>query len=187
MASHGTRSRYNAGCRCDPCRMANREYERSRCMRRVAEECGAPARMVDAGPVRERLQELQSRGYSEKEICRLSGISRSCIRGISRKHHRSGKPVSRVRRETKDAIFSIKGRRMPSAGQIVDATWMAGWIHEYKSRGMSIATMQRITHIDRQTLDALLHGKRSTVVGRTLHRFLMCKPALDKAIGKGRA
>ncbi len=28
--NHGTRSRYNSGCRCEPCRQANRDYARRR-------------------------------------------------------------------------------------------------------------------------------------------------------------
>jgi hypothetical protein len=29
-AQHGNRSRYNAGCRCDPCKGANRDYQKMR-------------------------------------------------------------------------------------------------------------------------------------------------------------
>jgi hypothetical protein len=30
VAQHGTRSKYNGGCRCEPCRLAARAYERQR-------------------------------------------------------------------------------------------------------------------------------------------------------------
>lgn len=40
MASnHGTRTRYNAGCRCDECKLASREYDKAR---RLAGRRGAP-------------------------------------------------------------------------------------------------------------------------------------------------
>lgn len=183
-SAHGTRSRYNSGCRCGECRRANREYEHSRKMRKVAEECGAPASMVDAGPVREKLACLRAQGYSGREICRLSGLSRSCLRGIERTHHRSGRPVAKVRRETKDAIFSIKGKRMPAAAQLVDAGWMAGWVRGYKASGMSVARMLRISGIDRQVLDAVSKGKQATVTGRTFYEFVRSKPRLDEAARK---
>lgn len=184
MAEHGTRARYSAGCHCDECRKANRDYERARTMRKVAEECGAPAALVDADPVRKKLMQLRRHGCTEREICRITGLSRSCLNNIMRAHPRTGRPVEKVRRETRDAIFGIESKRMPSAGQNIGAQWMAEWIREYRTCGLSVACMSRISGIDRRVLDGLLHGSRRAVKGKTFHRFLMSKPALDKRAGR---
>lgn len=182
MSEHGTRSRYVSGCRCDECRRANREYERRRTMMKVAVECGAPSPMVDAEPVRRRIDDLLAGGYSRREICRITGLSRSALHSITTAHHRSGKPVKMVRRETKDAIFAIRGRRSLSGHQVVSARWMAGQVERYLSLGMSVAGLSRVTGIDRQVLDALVHGRRRSVNASTLQAFVKAKPALDSML-----
>lgn len=179
---HGTRSRYNSGCRCDECRRANREYERRRTMTRIAVECGAPSPMVDAEPVRRRILDLLAAGYSRREICRISGLARTTLHSITTAHHRSGKPVKMVRRETKDAIFAIRGRRSLSGHQVVSARWMADQVARYLSLGMSVAGLSRVTGIDRQVLDGLVHGRRRGVNASTLHAFVRAKPALDSML-----
>lgn len=182
MAEHGQRSRYVAGCRCDDCRRANREYYRKRTMQKVAEECGAPATMVDAEPVRLKLLALYEQGYTQREVCRLTGLSRSTLRSIVVAHHRSGRPVAMVRRETKDAICAIKGRRCLSAAQRVDAEWMARQVKRYLERGLSVAQLSRAVGIDRQTLDRIAHGGPCKVEARTLHAFVSAKPACDRLL-----
>lgn len=91
--------------------------------------------------------------------------------------------MRRVLRKTKDAIFSIRGRRRLTAGQRVDASWMAGWLREYRGAGLSVAEMSRAAGIDRQVLDRLLHGKGDKVLARTLHAFVVAKPELDRKAG----
>ena len=177
-ASHG---RYVQGCRCRACREANAAYERERKIRRMREECGAPTMWVDAEPVRRMLSKLYARGYTAREIERLSGVGHTQQYQIVHRHWRTGKPVKRVLRKTKDALMTIRGsRRNLTAGQRVDASWMAGWVREYRDAGLSVAGMSRSTGIDRQVLDSLLHGRRKTVRARTLHAFVSAKPALDR-------
>lgn len=180
-ASHG---RYVSGCRCRACKAANSDYERRRKMRLVREECGAPSMWVDAAPVREKLLRLYAQGYTAKEIERVCGVGHTQQYQIVHRHWRTGKPVSRVLRRTKDAIFAVRGRRSLTAGQRVDASWMAGWLREYRDKGVSVAEMSRTCGIDRQVLDALIHGTRSQVRARTLYAFVTAKPALDR-ISKG--
>lgn len=40
-AQHGTRTRYNAGCRCDDCVKASRDYDKQRRLNRAAAKVGA--------------------------------------------------------------------------------------------------------------------------------------------------
>lgn len=181
MAEHGTRSRYNSGCRCAECRRANCEYEKRRVRMRAHERMGRPAAMVDAAPVRDKLLRLYASGYSEKEVCRLTGLSRSTLRGITKVHHRSGRPVRRVRRETKDAIFSIGNRRSVAPHQLVDASWFSEWAGEYVRRGLTIRDMEAVSGIDYQVLRALARDRPEKIEGRTAYAFLVAKPALDRA------
>ena len=47
MASeHGSRTRYNAGCRCDACKLASREYDKSRRQRMLSSK-HAPATVTN--------------------------------------------------------------------------------------------------------------------------------------------
>ena len=87
-----------------------------------------------------------------------------------------------VRRETKDAIFAIRGRRSLSGHQIVSARWMADQVARYLSLGMSVAGLSRVTGIDRQVFDGLVHGRRRGVNASTLHAFVKAKPALDSML-----
>ena len=181
-ASHG---RYVQGCRCRACREANAAYERERKIRRTREECGAPTMWVDAEPVRRTLVKLYAQGYTAREIERLSGVGHTQQYQIVHRHWRTGKPVKRVLRKTKDALMAMRGgRRSLTAGQRVDASWMAGWVREYAERGLSVAEMSRTCGVDRQTLDALRHGRRKAVQARTLHAFVAAKPELDRKVGR---
>lgn len=154
-------------------------------MRAVREECGAPTMWVDAEPVRDRLLRLYAMGYTRKEVERLCGVGHTQQYQIVHRHWRTGRPVTRVLRKTKDAVFSIRTQRRLTQGQRVDASWMAGWLREYRDAGVSVAEMSRRTGIDRQVLDRLLHERQARVEAGTLHAFVSAKPALDRMAGMG--
>lgn len=177
-ASHG---RYVSGCRCAACRNANTQYERGRTRRKLYRK---PSGFVDAQPVRERIAKLLSLGYSLREIVRLSGVGRTTINSIVAGHWRTGRPVARCRRETKDAIFSIKGQRRLTAGQMVDAAQMRNDLERWRSAGMSVARISRLSGIDRQVIDRVLAGQ-DRVLARTLHAHMSARPALDAEAGTG--
>ncbi len=149
-------------------------------MRLVAEECGAPPAMVDAGEARTALERLFAKGCTWREVSRLTGLSKSSIHSIVNAHWRTGKPVARVRRETLEAILAAEGKRSLSAGQYVGCAWMAGWLRDYRSQGVPIAAISRACGIDRQVLDAMVHGKRQRIRARTLYEFVKHKPAIDR-------
>lgn len=68
LPAHGTRPRYLRGCRCLPCRNANKRY----CKQYRARTVRQPVR-VDAAPVRRRLQEWVDQGYSQTQIAAAVG------------------------------------------------------------------------------------------------------------------
>ena len=63
LPPHGKRPRYLRGCRCLPCRDANKRY----CKQYRVKTVQKPIR-VDATPVRNRLQEWADQGYSQTQI-----------------------------------------------------------------------------------------------------------------------
>ena len=147
---------------------------------------GRPSGLVDAEPVRRRVRELMAAGYTYAELGKLAGVSRTTLHGLMVAHWRTGRPVKRCSRELKDKVFSISGRRRLTAGQKVDAGWMAGWLSSYREAGVTAAEMARRIGVDRQVVDALLHGRRSHVRASTLHAFVLAKPGLDRLAGRGR-
>lgn len=173
-ASNG---RYVAGCRCDACKAARSAYERGRARNRAY---GRPTEFVDAEPVRAKVRQLQSQGYTYAEMERLAGVPRSTLHGLMCRHWRTGRPVKRCRRELKDRLCSIKGQRRLSQAQRVDASWMAEQLRSYRSHGVSAAEMARRIGCDRKVVDALLHGKRGRVRAETLYKFMLAKPGLDE-------
>lgn len=68
LPAHGERARYLRGCRCLPCRDANKRY----CKRYRVKTVRQPVR-VDATPVRNRLQEWADQGYSHTQIANAVG------------------------------------------------------------------------------------------------------------------
>lgn len=176
-ASHG---RFVQGCRCRACRDANKAYERQR-TRNAA--YGRPSYLVDAEPVRQRIRKLQSMGYTYDEIERLSGVGHTTIHGIMVRHWRTGKPVKRCKRATKDAIFGIRGQRRVTQGQKMDASEMVNDCRRWMDAGLSVAAISRTAGLDRQIYDALLHGRRSKVFARTLHAHRSARPTLDRMAG----
>lgn len=173
-ASNG---RYASGCRCDACKAARSEYEKMRVRLRAY---GRPTEFVDAEPVRAKVRQLQAQGYTYAEMARLAGVPKSTLHGLMRRHWRTGEPVKRCRRELKDRLCSIKGRRSLTQAQRVDASWMAEQLRSYRSHGVSAAEMARRIGCSRQVVDALLHGERGRVRAETFRKFMLAKPGLDE-------
>lgn len=138
MSEHGTRTKYVAGCRCDACRQANRDYarERDRHMRRVA--YGIEKRneaTVDATEARNHLLWLQSLGIGTRTVAQRTGLSRSALCKI-----RNGE-TDKVLVDTEQRIMCLfRDTRQPL--MLVDATrtWrLVGWLQQQGWSNASIA------------------------------------------------
>lgn len=165
-----SRGRYVQGCRCDACREANRLYHRANQRKNLLIEVGRDVSgFVEAEPVRRKVRHLVSQGYTLREICRLSGVSRTTMSQLMGAHWRTGKPVKRCRRETKDAICAIKGRRNLRARTLVDAEVMAGNVREW-AEWLTPLEIADALRIKRDTVYRLLHGQRR-VLGETLYAY----------------
>lgn len=89
MRDHGTRACYvfgpqpggdrSNGCRCDPCRAANRAYQRNRDRARRRPDVTVEPAYIDAGEVRRHLRWLSRHGVGLRTVAARSGVPRSAL------------------------------------------------------------------------------------------------------------
>ena len=151
---HGTRVAYVAdGCRCTPCRAANRATERHR-MAALRVGCWQP--YVDPGPARVRLKLLRDNGVGLDQIAKITNTPKSTIRRLLREPEFSPR---RIRPETADRLMAVR----PSPEYVaprsqVDAAETRCRIEILVAAGHSIPELARAL------------GKSSVSLRRTLDR-----------------
>jgi lambda repressor-like predicted transcriptional regulator len=160
---HGNRSSYVAGCRCEPCRQANRDYARNLERRHRRDRYGIQpfqtVTLVDPKETRRHLAWLNSQGIGLRTIVDQTGLSRSNLQRIvrgDRKH---------ITARTADRILAIGLHRTPPP--LVDADQAWAIIATLNARGLSNAEIARRlghkrpavqisrTRVRRETLDRL--------------------------------
>jgi hypothetical protein len=115
--AHGKRARYVAGCRCEPCTEANREYAR---MRDKMNRMGLGDPLVDAKRARAHILRLSKAGIGRNAVSDVSGVARSALQEI-----RKGRK-KKLRKSTLAKILAVKPDIVPPANaRLVDAkeTW----------------------------------------------------------------
>lgn len=109
---HGTHVRYvqgpneydarGIGCRCEPCRQSNRDYEKERSQRTE------PA-YVAAGPARAHLAWLSTHNIGLKTISKISGLSHGGLSKLVHGDYGRGMPPSRrIRPATAERILALR-------------------------------------------------------------------------------
>jgi hypothetical protein len=76
---HGVRVRYTAGCRCEPCRTANRDYERRRKKARIFH---GPNALVPSDRVRKHIKALSRKNVGYKQVAATANVSKSILAEI---------------------------------------------------------------------------------------------------------
>lgn len=100
---HGTHAAYVLDrCRCEPCRAANRDYERERAHRIE------PA-YISAGPARAHIADLAEAGVGLKQIAKASGLSQGTLWKLVYGVRGRG-PSRRIRKATHDKIIAVTPR-----------------------------------------------------------------------------
>lgn len=144
--AHGTYVKYVIEhCHCEPCRKANREYERERQRRmRRPDEVWCP--YVPAGRARAHLQELAAQGVGPKTVAKLSGvphgsISRIMYGGYGDRGKRRP-PSKRIRPETERKILAVEVRDAAGGQKIPGGpTWKL--LDDLIARGFSKSWIAR--------------------------------------------
>lgn len=174
-------NRYAQGqCRCPACREAHRVYYLKRRKFQAAVAQGsAPSTFVDAGPVRAKVRSLLAAGYTEREIARVAGIARNTVTALVNGNPATGEPLKKVRRTTKDAICSIRGRRHLTEGARVDASLMAGHVREWRE-ALPATEIAAILGIGKTVVYDLLRGKER-VSGKVFYAYVVHREAAWKA------
>lgn len=145
------------GCRCEPCRLANRTYERDRARR-------TEPPYVSATPVREHLAYLSSQGVGWKTAARAAGLSPSVVWKIL--YGRNGKPTKRCRPATAERLLAVTssaglaGSRVDAGPtwEIIDSLLAKGWTKSAINRaiGNTSGGLQiRRTTVERGTAAAI--------------------------------
>jgi len=105
--AHGVRARYTAGCRCLECKRANTLYARKLAIGYVR---GQSNPLVDAGPMRAWLLELQARGIGSRAVQASCDVSRTVLVDVM-----AGRKL-RVRAKTLKRVLAVdEGARADSA------------------------------------------------------------------------
>lgn len=73
---HGTRTRYQQGCRCLPCRVATAAYQRQRV---AARQRGESNKLVSAEQVKAHLEKLSSAGVGKLTVSEITGIHHASL------------------------------------------------------------------------------------------------------------
>lgn len=115
--AHGTNARYHIDkCRCEPCRAAAREYERTK-NRQIAYGRWQP--YVDAEPARQHVLALRAAGMGPKRIAEVSGVPHGSLAKLVYGDKTRGMgPSRRIRPETEAKLLAVQPD--PYEGAIVD-------------------------------------------------------------------
>ena len=159
--AHGTRVAYVAdGCRCTPCRAANRAAERHRT---AALRSGCWQPLVDATPARAHLRLLREHGVGLDQIVKISRTPKSTIRRLMREPTVA---PARIRTETAVRLNAIQiSPDHLSPRSQVDAAETRARIQELLDAGHAIPDLARA--LGRTPVSLRRTLTRSSVTART--------------------
>ena len=123
--AHGTYVKYvQERCHCEPCKAANRDYERRRqAAIRNPDQVWAP--YVPAGPARRHAQQLAAAGLGLKQLARVSGVSHGTLtKLIYGDQVRGAGPSKRIRQSTADRILAVTAADRAGGSRVAaESTW----------------------------------------------------------------
>ncbi len=179
--AHGTYVKYVVErCGCEPCRAANRDYERRR-QRAMARPDELWLPYVPAGPARRHLAALARQGVGLKTVAKLTGLAhRALTKIVYGDAVRGMAPSKRVRSETLVAILGVQvdqaggGQKVP-AGQtwaLLDELIAAGYTRSF----LGAALGSRAKHPSLQIRRDQVRASTARAV-EALHRRLIDQQA----------
>jgi len=154
---HGTRARYVCGCRCEPCRIANREYARSRYRaQHVRKEWNG---LVSADKARAHLAALSEQGIGRRAVGEACDVNHNSLAAIIR-----GKKTQ-IRAETEKRILAVDSSARADGSQVPGRrTW--NLIGKLLEMGFSKASLAKRLGYESPAIQI----KRKVVLARTAQR-----------------
>jgi AraC-like DNA-binding protein len=141
--AHGTHAKYAVEhCRCDDCRLAQRDYNRNR-LRQLSRPDGVWCPYVDAGPARDHLAWLASCGVGLKTVARVGGLSHGTLSKLVYGEPARGMgPSKRIRPATAEKIMAVMPHQAAGAQRVpAGPTWRL--LDELIARGWSRSELAR--------------------------------------------
>lgn len=172
-----SRGRYNMGCRCFACHVANADYEHERQHR--PDKCRTTPMVGEKATrrARARVRSWLADGHSLREVGRATCVGRTALRTLLYGKHpnaamRGGNPMvsKRMKRANYEAIMRCDmSRRKIAGGTYVDAKPVVDAIEWLTAHGVRRARIAREAGVPSATIYQL--GKRDTVRFETMKRI----------------
>lgn len=165
--------RYESGCRCYSCCKAHQEYERA-----WAKQDRSMVGEQQVKKAQKKLRSWLDQGFSIREICRATGITRNSIRILLTGKHpsapidvKTGKYVmpKRMSRANYNRIMACEKPNAPTRKSRVDASSLNSAIKWLDEHGVKRATIVKMSGLPERTVYSL--GDRKTCEYGTLSRI----------------
>lgn len=154
---HGQRNCYVLDrCRCLPCCYAASVYEQERAKRNAY----GRANYIDAEPARAHVAKLMAAGVGLKRIVAVSGTSQGVLWKLVYGKN-GGTPSRRVTRQTADRLLALDPAdpALLADGATTSSVGTARRLQALACLGWSVGRLATESGMDRQRLDAALHGR----------------------------
>lgn len=155
---HGDRVRYVIDkCRCRPCRDAASQYARDLNRRHMY----GKTTYVPADKARQHVRSLQAQGMGWKRVADAAGLTESVVwKMLYGDPARGMAPSKRIRPATEAKILAVELDIAP--GMNVAPTGTTRRLQALVAIGWSVGQISRRSGLDRQCLDAAIHGNGIT-------------------------
>ena len=170
---HGTRAAYlQDGCRCHPCRLANRTAQQAR-RRAIAYDRWHP--FVEAEPIRAHIAQLVRTGISLNRIAELSSVSRSALHALVYGKPSAGRPPNiHVRAPAAHRILAIRASAVARAdhARLPDNTGSVRRLQALMALGWSMTRLAGQLHRHPSSVSRLLADSAFTATTDRAIRIL---------------
>lgn len=156
---------YKTGCRCEPCRMANRVHGREYMRRlRRPDSTWVPRKRVDPRECSRHIRWLHDNGIGVSVVADLARVDVNTIMDLRNDRK------SYIYASTADRILAVGTNRAPSIGMVrarVDMLMAKGWTR---------AQIARASDVSERAITDLINRSRTKVWLRTAERVLAVDP-----------
>jgi transcriptional regulator with XRE-family HTH domain len=183
----GTREGYKAGCHCEPCMQASRDYKNARARARAY---GMWQPFVDAEPVRAHLQALREARMGRHRVAELAGLNPNYL---ARLLYGDGAkpPPHKMRGETAAKILAVTPADGTNPRRATDSTGARHRLEALWAKQWSLRRLAAESGLSETTVTAIMRGEQITVASdqavRAVYDRLWDQPPPKPASPAGKA